>query len=235
MANMKENNGFNIAEFIAKRGAPKGAIDWARPYGGDLRRMWVECDRGEFMVSVATNLLVPFTSVVQAAAECVSSSMRGVDDEFIPGELSVALGLIDRFSVAGGHSDELKEVLFPLQKLIEEYRGRGEIDHPTHRYLEAVLSLGTAYLMLPVDTSKAHAQLSAALQAAAHARVGVVKCEGVPMSVCRYVYNQALGEFADRVRDFIPYEVLVGGAVKTAIIYRAMRNGDNIDSDPVVC
>lgn len=228
MARMKQNKGFNVAEFVAERGAPETAIEWARPYGTDLRRFWDECERGEFMVSIATNLQVPFGCVVQAAVECVTSSMDGVDDRFIPGGIRDAIEVIERFTVAGGYSSELKEVLLPLQELIKGYRDRGQLDHPTHRYLEAVLSLGSAYFMLPVNLSQAHIHLSQALQAAAHARVAIVRQENVPMAVCRYVYNQALGEFAGRVRTFIPFEVLVGGVMKTAIIYRAMHNGEEI-------
>jgi len=231
----KKEEGFNIAEFIAERGAPPAAIEWARPYGTDLRRFWNECERGEFMVSVATNLQVPFGCIVQAVTECVVSSMRSAPEELVPSELNKAIEVIERITVAGGEGSELREVLIPLGELVEKYRARNQIDHPTHRYLEAVLSVGSSYFLTSANISAAHAQLSAALQAAAHARVAVVSRENVPPAVCRYVYNQSLNEFAGRVREFIPFEGLVGGMVRTAIVYRAMRNGEEFEVDEMEC
>jgi len=230
----KKDKGFLIWEFVQARGGSKSAIEWARNYGTDLRKAWAECERGEFMVSLATNLQVPFGCVVQATLECIEATTKVLEPDMVPDAVGDLLRVCERLSVEGGDLVNLKGSMVPLQELVNDYRSRNEIGHPGHRVCEAALCVGSAYMNLPLNVSLAHQHLSMALQAAAYARADRVRMDGAPREFCSYVFNQALQEFAGRVRKFITYEVLVTGPMKTAFIHRAIQLGQEIE-DVGVC
>ncbi|MEM9188314.1 MAG: hypothetical protein AAGF12_04020 [Myxococcota bacterium] len=59
-------------------------VDWAR-HQPDLRQAWERCDRGDWLLQIATRVAVPRRLVVQAAVDCAGMSLGRIPrEEFRP-------------------------------------------------------------------------------------------------------------------------------------------------------
>jgi len=82
----------DVWQWLAKAGAQADAVDWARPYGGDFRRLWSECPRGDWLLAIAARLGCERVVLLGAAAACARLALPHLpENETRPAEALDAL------------------------------------------------------------------------------------------------------------------------------------------------
>jgi hypothetical protein len=67
-------------EWLEGRGASHDIVEWARPYGAEVDRLWRECPRGDWLLAIATRLGVETSVLAQAACGCARIALPHVPD-----------------------------------------------------------------------------------------------------------------------------------------------------------
>ena len=202
-----------VWQVLQSAGANEMAIEWARPYGRDLRKMWEECSHGELMLGLAAKQYVPPLLVGWALVEIIRSSMpkdlRRIDTPI----LEALVGVEDWMLSDDGDMDQ------------EEANLEMSISMAERREDEICFVAGHAVMCLLLGLKHSehhdcHAYPLSMATAAIHCSTlrGAICAEaGEDRQVVRHVQQDALREFASIARRFIPFTILVTGTLGMAM------------------
>jgi hypothetical protein len=69
-----------VADWLEREGASHDVVEWARPYGADMQRLWAECPRGDWLIALALRLGAEHRLLVRAACGCARLALSHLPD-----------------------------------------------------------------------------------------------------------------------------------------------------------
>ena len=200
-----------VWQVLQNAGANENAIEWARPYGRDLRRMWEECAHGELMLGLAAKQFVPPLLLGWTVVEIIRSSMPQDLRRIDTGILEALVGIEDwMLSDDEGEMEREEAILMPAISAAER------------RNDEVCAAAGNAVMCLLIGLN--HCSHHDCKTYPLSMATAVIHCSTLRGAVCHeagetnprtlhHVQQVALEEFAATARRFIPFTVLVTGAL----------------------
>lgn len=194
-----------VWELLHQMGVGPVAVEWAKPFGTDLRKMWRSCEHGELMIGIACQAQAPSILTTLAALECVDFSLPG--NGGTPPEAINTLDTIYGWVSDDAEDGDVAECVGMLDIVMADYAKTKDV--VGLRALQSAHAVGAALLHSNHGCSVRRQASIAALRQASELCIEIVRATGETSdNVLRGVGLSALNEFAVSVRNYVPVEIV---------------------------